>query len=141
LNFVHSLLTKFNPTQPDKISMTLGFLIIICYIVQLFIFIFTFLSSVTFQNVNFKKIFIENTKYLLFVRVLLSFPWFLSIEAAILHKVKSYLLTNLLKYFIKYILHIKVHLYFSEDNCLIRFNAKILLFLGIYGVWSIKYEK
>jgi hypothetical protein len=34
-----------------------------------------------------------------------------------------------------------VHLYFSEDNCLIRLNAKIVLFLGIYGVWSIKYEK
>ena len=59
-----------------KILMTLVLLINICYIVQLFIFIFTFLPPVKFQNVNFYEIHIENPKFLFVVRFLILFPQF-----------------------------------------------------------------
>ena len=45
--------------EGGKISITLGLLINIYYIVQMSIFIFTFLPSVKFQNVNFLKIYIK----------------------------------------------------------------------------------
>jgi hypothetical protein len=69
--------------------MTLGHLMIICYIVQQFILLF--LRSVKFQNTIFFKIYIKNIKYLLFVRVLLSFPQFPSNEAVISHRVAPYI--------------------------------------------------
>ena len=54
--------------EGGKISITLGLLINIYYIVQMSIFIFTFLPSVKFQNVNFLKIYIEKITYFLAVR-------------------------------------------------------------------------
>ena len=73
-----------------KMSVTLGHLIVICKIVKLANFYFDFLcQQLNFKVLTFLKYVLKRIKFFLVIWFLLSFPQFLLVQAAILHREKQ----------------------------------------------------